>query len=171
MLIPSDTRGLTLIDTIVGTLLIMLGALLMIYLYDSQFKVMARMDRRAQGDQVLVTTAGALQRMDFDELLLLCDSKSVLDVDEPVAGECQDPPGTLNPALLSPSGAKRSDLEILRDWNGESGHGGMVCIELNMCRRRVGGRLLDVMLTGHWPDPVTNMGIIPKNIMIARTRW
>ena len=165
-----NRRGLTILTVLIASVLVAMAGVLLSKALSTASRTTARLDRQQLGDQVLVSTASALQRSDFEFLLDLCNTKNAFPAD--VTGTCVA--GTaLNPAATVGSGGNGFQiLEVLRNWAGDPSAAGTVCIELNRCKWLLTGSSLEMTLKGYWPDTNPNtQGLVIKTLALRRARW
>ncbi len=123
----------------------------------------SNVDRKVSADQVLVETGAGLQGTAFTDIINMCRSTGALTAAR--TGSCTVA-NALNP---SPSGAAGSELEVLKNWKGDEGADGKMCIELTRCELLNSSLMLQVSLTGFWAG--ANGQLISRRLQFRRARW
>jgi len=172
----SSKSGFSVVAAIVAVVVVCILAVVVSNVFSNQKIGEARLNRRVQGEQILVDSAVGLQNYDYDSLYAICVAKGAVGVE--VIGTCNvllgqaptpspTPSSTVTPTP-SPSSAF---LEIRRNWNGDTDTSGNVCIELSRCDTKASNRILEVKLTGYWKDSKSDGLLQSKTLLFRKTRW
>ena len=169
-MISRYSRGITLVTVLIAFTLVALAAFLLSQVFTGHSRGTARLDRGVRGDQVLTTTAAAIQQMDFEAIVGVCTTRSAFS--GPVTGSCTAG-GKLNPAAVPATGTvtDATTLDVRRGWDGEVNAGGPVCVELTECKRRANGHLVELTFKGYWADSSDDLPLQSRIITLRRTRW
>lgn len=168
--IVANRRGVSILAVLVVSVIVAAASVMLSRTLTTGSRATAKLSHQQLGDQVLVSTASALQRSDFQLLIDLCNSKTAFTT--PAAGNCTVGGNALNPnAIAGTSGTGFQVLEILRNFEGDPSPAGRVCIELSKCAWVVSGNMVEISLKGFWEDTATNKQLVQRTIAFRRTRW
>ena len=164
-----NQKGVSLIAVIAVTALIGIAVYLLVMVFFGHSRFTSRMNRKAQGDEILARSGAAFQSQDFDRLLQICTAANAFA--GPIPGPCIT--GTaLNLNLPVPPNATDATLNVNRNYSGELHPRGEVCVQLELCRSQIQGRILEVTLRGYWPDPVDPTRQTASRLLsFRRARW
>ena len=175
----SNPGGFTLVSVLVGMGILITVALALSSALVLSDRMTGRADRHLASVRVISRVAGALQTLNFTDLLQVCrshNSTSAVNPPQDVAGRCVEgsgsPPG-LSATAVHASGSNRAEgfLDARMSWQSEFNDSGPVCVELTRCTTQMGGQLMEIQLTGFHLPPVAHSSLIQTPFVFRKSRW
>ncbi len=174
-------RGFTIVEGLVGLLLVSLAALLLSSIISFNKASQVRLDDRVGIQNILLESVADIRYISYDDILAFCTIRNGLNANILNQSNCFDNPNnpqtlSTNSDLLGPAtvAGVAKPIEVRKNiQTGRPDMNGKACIALETCRELIPNQLIEVTLAGIWLDP--NPSKSPKyNLtrqVFRRTRW
>lgn len=163
-------NGFGIVQALIGSLIMSIVALATYGLITNSNLFSVKIDRESRVDQTLIKAAYEIKKLEFDAIYNnICTENARTSVDGH-AGNCRLANGMLNEGTETSGPGVLGILGTRLTWDGVRGDQGKVCVEVQRCELRAGGRMANITLRAYFASPKSNEAALMRSLVFRKAR-